>query len=80
MTAIDAEDRTADLTISVSSDANVLLSTHKILVNIDTFSEAIVIDRMRGLLLDEITNASAIPLTQAQLDDMILGLQVVVPG
>lgn len=77
---IDDTDRTADLTVEVSSDAGVLQSTKVILIPIDTFSEQLVIEKIRDLLNEEIVKAGAIPLTEQQVKDTVLGLQITVPG
>lgn len=77
---IDDTDRTADITVEVSSDAGTLLSTHIILISIDDFSEQIVIEKIRDLLNEEITKSTDIPLTEQEVKDAILGLQVTVPG
>lgn len=77
---IDDTDRTADLTVEVSSDTGTLLSTKVILIPIDTFSEQIVIEKIRDLLNEEILKASAIPLTEQEVKDAVLGLQITVPG
>jgi len=77
---VDEEDRTADITVQVYTDAGVAYSTGQVLVPIDAFNEAMVIDKIKDLLREEIRKASPIPLTEQEVKDRVLNLQVTVLG
>ena len=80
MVNLNDDDRVVAMTIAVYTDAGVLDSTQVRLSKVDIFSEKLVVDLIEGLLIQEITNKSALPYTQAQLEDKILGLTVVKVG
>jgi len=73
---IDADDRTVDITVEVSTDAGQLLATDVCLVPIDSFSEQLVIDKVKNILRRETLKRSPLPYSQAQIEAKILGLTV----
>jgi hypothetical protein len=68
------------LTIAVYSDARVLLSTHVKLMRVDNYSESFLVDLIRDLLDQEILATTPLPYTEAQLQSMLIGFEVVQPG
>lgn len=78
--SVDEGDRAADLTVAVTTDAGVAVATRTVIISVDDFSVELVVDRVRGLLEEEIRKASDLPYTEAQIEDAILNLQVSVPG
>jgi len=77
---INEDDRTVDITVSITQDTGQLVNTVITLVPIDTFTEQMVIDKIKDILDAEILRLSPIPYTQAQVEALILGLPVRVPG
>ena len=77
---INAEDRTVDATVQLSSDAGTPLSIKVILIPVDDFSEALTIDKTKDLINKEITKTLPIPLTEQDVKDRILSLTVTIPG
>jgi hypothetical protein len=77
---LNTDDRIVTLTIEVYNDHNVLQSTQLKVFKVDNFSEQFVIELIRDLLNQEIINASPLPYTEAQLEDMLVGLTVVEQG
>lgn len=78
------EDRTADLTVELSSDTGVLVSTKTMLVSIDDLAkpdaDAFLISRLTDLVQQEITNSEPLPLTEQQVKDKTVGRAVYIPG
>jgi hypothetical protein len=74
---LNSDDRTVDLTISITSDANVLIQTStEISVPIDGLSLTMVERRLRDFLHEVRTRNSTLPLTQDQVNTMLLNFVV----
>ena len=72
------DDRTADLTVEVYTDANVLIQTDNIIIPIDILSRDLVNKRLTEHLNRVILSREEFPYTQAQLEAMLVGMQTVV--
>jgi len=77
---IDEQERTTDLTVLVSSDGNTPLATYNRIVKVDGFSESVVIATMDEAIRQEKLKRSPIPITKAQVEAAVLGLEIVRPG
>ena len=76
----NAPDRTVDVTIRYTTDANVDLSTAVISIPADVCTQSIIIDRMRDALQREILINSAFPLSDAAVTGMAAGIVIRIPG
>lgn len=78
--AIDAADRTVDLTVEISSDAGVLLETRNdVILPIDGLTRAKVVRRLKGLIKETKIKQTAVPLTQAQAEQIAKNVVAIEP-
>ena len=78
---INSDDRTVDITMAVTDDSNNLIATDTyVSVSIDDLSTALVNKRIQDRLIQLQTEDAPLPLTQVQVDAMLVGMVVVVPN
>jgi hypothetical protein len=75
----NVDDRTADLTVEVYDDANVLIETDNIILPVDILSRDLANKRLIEHLNRVILARADFPYTDAELETMLLGMQTVVP-
>lgn len=77
---INTEERTVDLTLSITDDSNNLIMTDTfVAVSIDELTSQLVVDRITDRCKQIQVELSPLPLTQTQVNDMLVGIVVVVP-
>ena len=74
----NVDDRTVDLTVEVYEDNGTLLQTDNIILPVDILSRDLTNKRIKEHLNRVIAGRAAFPYTDAQLNTMLVGMQVVV--